>query len=137
VLAFRHPYRGATGEAFSTRVVSSPPCDGACTRERPTDTRIITERVFRDGRVTVDTTWVAGERRLETDPLARFYILSYALWAYVEARGGRSATDLLLERLRRNPRDTGAIVALPGLPRTASAVEADWRRWLAATAATN
>jgi hypothetical protein len=137
VLGFRHPYSGTRGEAFSTRVVSSPPCDGPCRRERPTDTRIITERVFRDGRVTVDTTYVAGERPLEADPLARFYILSYALWAYLEARGGRDATDLLIERLRRNPRDAGAIAGLPGLPRTAAGVEADWRRWLAATAATD
>ena len=134
VLAYRHPFLGNRDEAFSTRILSSPPCDGPCSRERPGDTRIITERVFRDGRVTVDTTYVAGERPLETDPLARFYVLSYALWAYVEARGGRDATNTLIERLRRNPRDTGAIVGLPGMPRTAAAVEADWRRWLANTA---
>jgi hypothetical protein len=136
VLTFRHPFSGSRIEAFSTRILSSPPCDGPCTRERPTDTRIITERVFRDGRITVDTAYVAGERALEADPLARFYVLSYALWAYVESRGGRRATDLLIERLRRNPRDTGAIVGLPGLPRTATAVETDWRRWLVTTAAT-
>jgi hypothetical protein len=135
VLAFRHPFSGSRIEAFSTRILSSPPCDGPCARERPGDTRLITERVFRDGRVTIDTVYVSGERALETDPLARFYILSYALWAYVEARGGRAATDLLIERLRRNPRDVGAIVGLPGVPRTAPAVEADWRRWLASTAA--
>ena len=136
VLRFSHPYGGSRTEAFSTRIVSSPPCDGPCARERPGDTRIITERVFRDGRVTVDTTWVAGERTLETDPLARFYVLSYALWAYVEARGGRRATDTLIERYRRNPRDAAAIAGLPGLPATAAAVEADWRRWLASTTAT-
>jgi hypothetical protein len=136
VLRFRHPFSGNRSEAFSTRIVSSPPCDGPCVRERPDDTRIITERVFRDGRVTVDTTWVAGERRLETDPLARFYVLSYALWAYVDARGGRRATDTLIERLRRNPRDLSAITALPGLPPTAAALEADWHRWLATRVAT-
>jgi hypothetical protein len=135
VLAFRHPYSGNRSEAFSTRIVSSPPCDGPCARERPGDTRLITERVFRDGRVTVDTAYVAGERPLEADPLARFYVLSYALWSYVEARGGRSAIDLLIERLRRNPRDTNAIVGLPGLARTAAAIDADWRRWLSTTAA--
>ena len=137
VLGFRHPYSGTTSTAFSTRIVSSPPCDGRCARERPGDTRIITERVFRDGRVTVDTTYVAGERLLEADPLARFYILSYALWAYVEARGGRRATDMLIERLRRNPRDLGVIVGLPGLPKTSADVDADWRRWLATTTAAN
>jgi hypothetical protein len=135
VLAFRHPYSGTTTAAFSTRIVSSPPCGGPCGRERPADTRIITERVFRDGRVTVDTAYIAGERLLEADPLARFYILSYALWAYVEARGGRRATDMLIERLRRNPHDLGALVGLPGLPRTSADVDADWRRWLAATTA--
>ena len=136
VLGFRHPFSGSRIEAFSTRILSSPPCDGPCARERPGDTRIITERVFRDGRVTVDTTYVAGERALEADPLARFYILSYALWAYIEAHGGRRATDLLIERLRRNPRDVAAVVGLPGLPRTAAAIETDWRRWLVTTAAT-
>ena len=133
VLSFRHPYSGSRVEAFSTRIVSSPPCDGPCARERPTDTRIVTERVFRDGRVTVDTSYVIGEHPLEADPLARFYVLSYALWAYVDARGGRGATDTLIERLRRNPRDVGAILGLPGLPRTSAELEADWRRWLLTT----
>ena len=136
VLRFSHPFGGSRTEAFSTRIVSSPPCEGPCARERPADTRIITERVFRDGRVTVDTTYVAGERGLEADPLARFYVLSYALWAYIDARGGRRATDTLIERYRRNPRDLAAIAGLPGLPATAAAVEADWHRWLASTTAT-
>ena len=135
ILAFRHPFGGSRTEAFSTRIVSSPPCGGPCARERPGDTRIITERVFRDGRVTVDTVYVEGERPLESDPVARFYVLSYALWTYVDARGGRRATDLLIERYRRNPRDLAAIVGLPGLPRTAAAVDADWRQWLASGAA--
>ena len=134
VLAFRHPFHGSRDEAFSTRVVSSPPCGGYCPRERPTDTRVITERVFRDGRMTVDTAYYAGERALETDPLARFYVLSYALWAYVEARGGRPAIDALIQRLRRNPRDPGALAGLPGLPRTLAAVESDWITWLRGTA---
>ncbi len=136
VLRFSHPYGGSRTEAFSTRIVSSPPCEGPCARERPGDTRIITERVFRDGRVTVDTTYVAGERALESDPLARFYVLSYALWAYVEARGGRRATDTLLERYRRNPRDMNAIAGVPGLPATVAAVEADWHGWLTNTRTT-
>ena len=131
VLAFRHPLRGRSNEAFSTRVLSSPPCDGPCDRERPTDTRTITERIFRDGRVTVDTTYVAGEQRLDADPLARFYILSFALWSYIDARGGREATGTLIDRLRRNPRDPAALVGLPGLPRTLAAIDADWRSWLA------
>ena len=130
VLAFRHPLRGRSDEAFSTRVLSSPPCDGPCARERPTDTRTITERIFRDGRVTVDTTYVAGEQRLDADPLARFYVLSYALWSYVETRGGRDAISTLIARLRRNPRDGTALVGLPGLPRTMPEIEADWRAWL-------
>jgi hypothetical protein len=135
VLGFRHPFSGSRIEAFSTRILSSRPCDGPCTRERPGDTRIITERVFRDGRVTVDTANVAGERGLEADPLARIYILTKALCADIETRGGRRATDLLIERLRRDPRDVAAIVGLPGLPRTAAAVETDWRRWLVTAAA--
>jgi hypothetical protein len=112
-------------------VLSSPPCDGPCDRERPTDTRTITERIFRDGRVTVDTTYAAGEQRLDADPIARFYILSYALWSYVETRGGRDAIATLIERLRRNPRDAAALAGLPGLPRTLAAIDADWRAWLA------
>lgn len=130
VLAFRHPLRGRIDEAFSTRVISSPPCDGGCDRERPTDTRTITERIFRDGRVTVDTAYAAGELRLDRDPLARFYVLSHALWSYIEARGGRDATSTLIERLRRDPRDANAVVGLPGLPRTMPALDADWRAWL-------
>lgn len=133
VLAFRHPLRGNRDEAFSTRVVSSPPCDGSCDRERPGDTRTITERVFRDGRVTVDTAYVAGARPLDADPLARFYVLSYALWSYVESRGGREAITTLVSRLRRNPRDPMAMAGLPGLPSTLPAIDADWRAWLAAT----
>ena len=135
VLAFRHPLRGRTNEAFSTRVLSSPPCEGPCNRERPGDTRTITERIFRDGRVTVDTTWAAGEQRLDADPLARFYVLSYALWSYVESRGGREAITTLIERLRRNPRDSGAILGLPGLAPTLAALDADWRAWLQAPTA--
>jgi len=135
VLAFRHPLRGNADEAFSTRVIASPPCDGPCDRERPTDTRTITERVFRDGRVTVDTAYAAGEQRLDADPLARFYILSYAVWAYVEDRGGRDAIALLMSRLRRNPRDPAVLVGLPGLPPTSLAIDAGWRAWLAAPAA--
>ena len=131
VLAFRHPLRGRADEAFSTRVLSSPPCEGPCDRERPADTRTITERIFRDGRVTVDTTWAAGEQRLDADPLARFYVLSYALWSYIEARGGRDAIATLIERLRRNPRDGAVLAGLPGLPRTPAAIDADWRGWLA------
>ena len=134
VLSFRHPLGGRTNEAYSTRVVSSPPCEGPCDRERPADTRTITERMFRDGRVTVDTTYFAGERRLDSDPLARFYVLSYALWSYIETRGGRDATATLVARLRRNPRDPAALVGLPGLPRTMAALDADWRAWLASPA---
>jgi hypothetical protein len=133
VVAFRHPLRGNRDEAFSTRVVSSPPCDGPCHRERPTETRTITERVFRDGRVTVDTVYAAGIQRLDDDPLARFYVLSYALWSYVESRGGRNAITTLMSRLRRNPRDTAALAGLPGLPATLAAVDADWRAWMTAT----
>ena len=132
VLAFRHPLSGNRDQAFSTRVLTSPPCEGPCDRERPTDTRTITERVFRDGRVTVDTVYVAGTQRLDADPLARFYILSYALWSYVESRGGRDAITTLMTRLRRNSRDPTAVVGLPGLPSTLGAVDADWRAWLAA-----
>ena len=135
VLAFRHPLHGRTNEAFSTRVLSSPPCDGPCDRERPTDTRTITERIFRDGRVTVDTAYVVGEQRLDTDPLARFYVLSYALWSYIETRGGRDAIATLVARLRRNPRDRMALAALPGLPRTMAEIDADWRAWLSGRAA--
>ena len=135
VLAFNHPLRGNRDQAFSTRVIASPPCDGPCDRERPTDTRTITERVFRDGRVTVDTVYAAGEPRLDADPLARFYILSYALWAYVEERGGRDAIAMLMTRYRRNSRDTAALVGLPGLPATLAAIDADWRAWLAGTPA--
>ena len=135
VLGFRHPLSGARDQAFSTRVLSSPPCDGPCDRERPTDTRTITERVFRDGRVTVDTAYAAGARPLEADPLARFYILSYALWSYIESRGGRDAVGTLISRLRRNPRDADALAALPGLPATISAIDADWRAWLRASGA--
>jgi hypothetical protein len=134
ILAYRHPFRGNRDEAFSTRVVSSPPCDGPCRRERPSDTRVITERVFRDGRVTIDTAYFAGERPLETDPLARFYILSYALWSYIETRGGRPAIDTLIERLRRNPRDATILIGLPGLGSSLAAIDADWRRWLARVA---
>jgi hypothetical protein len=134
VLSAHHPYQRARDEAFSTHVLSSPPCEGPCPgRARPNDTRIITSRIFRDGRVTIDTTYVAGARTLEVDPLARFYILSYALWAYVESRGGRDATAALLDRLRRNPRDQAALAGLRGLPATLGAVEADWRVWLKAT----
>ena len=136
VLSAHHPYARARDEAFSTHVLSSPPCQGPCPgRARPDDTRIITSRIFRDGRVTVDTTYVAGARGLEMDPLARFYILSYALWAYVESRGGRDATATLLDRLRRNPRDQSALAGLRGLPATLSAVEADWRVWMQMTPA--
>lgn len=133
VLAFRHPLSGDRTQAFSTRVVSSPPCEGACDRERPTDTRTITERVFRDGRVAVDTAYVAGAQRLESDPLARFYILSYAVWSYIENRGGREAITVLVSRLRRNSRDTAALAGLPGLPPTMAEVDADWRAWLTST----
>ena len=133
VLAFRHPLRGRTNEAFSTRVTSSPPCEGSCDRERPGDTRTITERIYRDGRVTVDTAYAAGEQRLEADPLARFYVLSYALWSYVESRGGREAVGTMVARLRRNPRDPAALAGLPGLPRSVAELNADWRAWLTAS----
>ena len=133
VLAFQHPLSGNRNGAFSTRVLSSPPCDGPCDRERPTDTRVITERVFRDGRVTVDTVYTAGAQRLDADPLARFYVLSYALWAYIEDRGGRDAIATVMTRLRRNSRDQAALAGLPGMPATLGAVDADWRAWLSAT----
>lgn len=131
VLSSPHPRR-ARGGAFSTSTVISRPCESACDRERPRDTRVITSRVFRDGRSRVDTTYLAGDYPLEADAVASFYTLSYALWAYVEARGGRPAIEGLLTRLRRSPADARAVAGLPGLPDSLTAMERDWHEWLAA-----
>jgi hypothetical protein len=130
LLSAPHPGPMTSGDAFSTSAVISRPCSGPCDRPRPDDTRVITSRVFRDGRTTVDTTYVAGDHRLETDAVARFYTLAYALWAYVERRGGRESTETLLRRLRTAPSDSAALVGLPGLPGTLSEIERDWRAWV-------
>ena len=130
LLSLPHPGATSRGDAFSTSAVISRPCSGPCDRARPDDTRVITSRVFRDGRTSVDTTWVAGDHRLETDSVARFYTLAYALWAYIEHRGGRSSITTLLERLRAAPSDSRALAGLPGLPRTLPEIERDWRAWV-------
>jgi hypothetical protein len=132
LLNARYPRPAAASDAFSTMTVVSRPCAGPCERDRPADSRVITSRVHRDGRTTVDTTWVAGDHTIAADPVARFYTLSYALWAYIEERGGRRAIEALLVRLRRSPTDATAILGLPGLPRTLAEIERDWHRWLAA-----
>jgi hypothetical protein len=130
LLASSYPRPVGAPDAFSTTTVISHPCEGPCARERPDETRVITSRVYRDGRTTVDTTWSAGDHRLDADPVTRFYTLSYALWRYIEARGGRPAIETLLTRLRRTPDDRSAVVGLPGLAPTLRQIERDWHEWM-------
>jgi hypothetical protein len=63
--------------------------------------------------------------------LRAFYPQSIAVLAYVHERGGAAAVRELARRLVRNPSDTEALAALPGLPPMMSGVVAGWHRWLA------
>ncbi|HSH45089.1 MAG TPA: hypothetical protein VK966_04495 [Longimicrobiales bacterium] len=59
-----------------------------------------------------------------------FYPQSIALVSFIHDEGGPEAVAELTRRLVRDPTDTLAIRALPGLPDRLETIEAAWRRWL-------
>lgn len=111
--------------------------------DRPRLFQRIRKMTFRSGEVMTDTAYSSQSTEFERQPATWFYGRSYALLAYIYARGGQRATQVLLDRVKRLQRDSlirrdtsawwqariSLLDGIPGLPASLTAIEADWRRW--------
>jgi len=100
-------------------------CEGSCA-----DSAIrVTVKQFPDGRIAVDTQYVAAYP-WDVDGRDYYYPQVYSLLAYINDIGGYEAVNTIARRLRRNPRDASHLENLPNLPADLEDLDRAWRAWL-------
>jgi len=120
-----HPRAHDPDPATITWEREAAPCEGAC----PDSAIKVTVRQFPDGRVVVDTQYVAAYP-WEVDGRDYYYPQVYSVLAYIHDVGGYEAVNTIARRLRRNPRDPNHLRNLPNLPSDLHTLDQAWRSWL-------
>ncbi len=121
----KHPRAHDPDPATITWERETVPCEGSC----PDSAMRVTVQQFPDGRIAVDTQYVAAYP-WEVDGRDYYYPQVYSLLAYIHDVGGYEAIDTIARRLRRNPRDPNHLRNLPNLPSDLDGLDRAWRKWL-------
>jgi len=121
-----HPRAHDPDPATITWARETGPCEGSC----PDSAIRVTVKQFPDGRIAVDTQYIAAAYPWEVDGRDYYYPQVYSLLAYIHEVGGYEAVNTIARRLRRNPRDPNHLLNLPNLPPDLDNLDRAWRAWL-------